>query len=409
MSGKSALFIMPRSSRAWRGSEALWITAAGWASAAERIFGHAQVLTTDRISSPEEVWNFPLGEAGTQGGTGLSNYLPGTVVTLLKDLRLYQQHLQFMKQSIPAMDDQIQFVWEQHDLFTGYGRKVADAFHVPLITYVHAPTVWEAAKWGVTRPITGHYLEKSETRNLQKSDLVACVSQQVRDKLVSMGVQEDRVIISPMSVAAERFQNMDEERERIRRSLGLKDKFVFGWTGSFRGFHGLNNLLKVFASVSKKQNQIALLLVGDGKERQEIEHLAKTLGIEEQVILPGRKDFDEIPAYVSAFDAAIVSASKQADFHYSPLKLREYMAAGKATLAPDAGEIPVRFANKEHLHIYSLDSDDSLFDGMMKLINDTEYRERLGTQGKQFILENGTWENEVRKIMNILNIPDVQP
>ena len=57
---KNSLFIMPRSSEARRGAEALWITVAGWAAAAERKFGKAYVLTTDRIATPTEVLKYPL-------------------------------------------------------------------------------------------------------------------------------------------------------------------------------------------------------------------------------------------------------------------------------------------------------------------------------------------------------------
>ncbi len=52
---------MPRSSRDWVGAEALWITAAGWSAAAQRRFGKAWVMTTDRIAAPEEVIHYPLG------------------------------------------------------------------------------------------------------------------------------------------------------------------------------------------------------------------------------------------------------------------------------------------------------------------------------------------------------------
>jgi hypothetical protein len=43
--------VMPRASTEWAGAAALWITAAGWAGAAERRFGSACVVTPDAIAS----------------------------------------------------------------------------------------------------------------------------------------------------------------------------------------------------------------------------------------------------------------------------------------------------------------------------------------------------------------------
>ncbi|MCA6073423.1 glycosyltransferase [Fulvivirga sedimenti] len=403
---KGGIFIMPRSSTAWRGSEALWITAAGWASAAEQILGNARVLTTDGIWMPAEVWDFPRGKTDSTGsGTrGISRYFPESMVTTMKDIRLYRTSRSFQKQAIPDVNFDVEFVWEQHDLFTGFGRKLADHHRVPLITYVHAPTVWEARKWGVRRTLTGNFLEKKEAENLRKSDLIACVSEEVKRKLIGMGLDEAKVMVSPMSVAPERFEISEEEKSSLRSTLGMGDSFVFGWTGSFRGFHGLPDLIHAFSAVASVYRDTMLLLVGDGKERAHIEELVRQLGIESKVKFAGRQSFADIPRFVSVFDAAIVSADKNTNFHYSPLKLREYLAAGVATLAPSVGEIPVYFQDRKSVHLFDLSNDQSLIGGMLELIEDKKYKQELGAYGREYIQENGTWKNELSRSMSFLGL-----
>lgn len=57
---------------------------------------------------------------------------------------------------------------------------------------------------------------------------------------------------------------------------------------------------------------------------------------------------------------AFVSARTLKGFHYSPLKLREYLAAGKQAFAPNAGEIPSLFKDELHLKLFE-PGDEKVF------------------------------------------------
>jgi glycosyltransferase involved in cell wall biosynthesis len=183
----------------------------------------------------------------------------------------------------------------------------------------------------------------------------------------------------------------------------LNDKFILGWTGSFRSFHGLDILINVFHKVYLQKNDVVLLLVGDGQEREPMENMVRELGLEKAVIFLGKKPFAEIPKFVSLFDIAIVSARSADDFHYSPLKLREYLAAGKPTLAPEAGEIPVMFSDNNHLLLYKVGNIQDSASKILRLIEDQNLRDRLSKNGANYILSNGTWDYEMDKALKKLN------
>lgn len=404
---KVALFIMPRSSSAWKGSEALWITVAGWASAAEHTFGEAWVLTTDRCATPAEAMNFPLGnnDGEVSNKSRLIKFIPTIAVTLMKDVRLWfnsKKHSAFRNKN-RWEGKSIVFVWEHHDIFPGPGRRLAKELNVPFIKYVHAPQVWELAKWGVKRPLWGQLLEKfSEVQSLNQATLVACVSKEVCDQLKIMGVKEDKILVSPMAVDPQPFISASRSSELIKKH-NLTEKFVIGWTGSFRNFHGLDLLILAYKKVAFKFPDCVLLLVGDGLERKKLEELVLQNDLNGLVIFAGRKSFTEIPSYVALFDVAVVSARSAEGFHYSPLKLREYLAAGKPTLAPRAGEIPVAFQDGKHLLLYEAGNIESLFSAIVKLRSDASFGEVLGRQGKAHVLATGTWAVELEKVVGLFN------
>lgn len=403
---ETALFVMPRSSRDWKGAEGLWITTAGWAAAGQRMFGNSYVLTTDRVAEPEEVVKYPLTGSGPTTNSLLkriSKFFPKVAVSLVNDILLWKtsQKKDRYNYEIPGTENGVRLVWEQHDFFPGNGYELSKKYNAPFVIYVHAPQVWEAKKWGVNRPGWGRILEKMETKSLKRADYVACVSSQVADKLQEMGIPRDKILVSPMAVDAHLYSNLDSED--IKLEYDLKGKLVIGWTGSFRSFHGVDILVKIFKKVHQEIPNSHLLLVGDGEEMEEIKALVHELNLENAVSFPGRMSFLRMTKFVNTFDIAILSARKASEFHYSPMKLREYLKAGKATLAPNAGEIPQMFKDDVHLKLYEVGDIDGTAKKLINLYNDREKREYLGQQGREFILKNGTWDVELKKLMERLD------
>lgn len=405
---KTAIFIMPRNSDAWVGAEAVWITVAGWAAAAKNLLGEAQVVTMDRLASPSEVLDYPISGQCKNQNNGLREkfvgLIPGMVKTVFKDVLQWKNSKNWdIINRLGYHKGEVAFVWEQHDLFAGPGRELADKFGVPLIVYVHAPVVWEASKWGVNRGFWGYYLENFvEKSALAKADLVAVVSENVKTKVVKMGIPAEKVLVSPMAVDPQLFQEGNLSADLLRKELELEGKTVIGWTGSFRSFHGINFLIEAFGKISDAYPDCRLLLVGDGLERRDAELLVDRLGIRDKVIFTGRKPFREIPQYVSVFDMAVVSAKNVSEFHYSPLKLREYLAAGKPVLAPNAGEVPDIFGNEEHLKLFEAGDVDSIVSGMEFYLENESKRKEIGASGQAFALSTSTWQRELKKSLDRL-------
>lgn len=402
---KTAIFIMPRSSRAWFGAEAMWISVAGIAEAAKRKIGDAVVMTTDRIAHPKEVMDYPRIKEGEEPSMRYQySFLPMFLRVLLNDILIWKNNREWsLLNDLDLRHTEVVFIWEKHDLFRGPAFRLAKKLNVPFISYVHAPVVWEASKWGVRRYLWGRFLEKREARNLKRADHIGVVSGEVKEKLLQMGVPEQKIFVSPMAVDPEMFKIKESKTRDLRKKLKLEGKFVIGWTGSFRSFHGLDSLIEAFSKVSEKFPDAVLMLVGDGNERRHTEKLVGDLKLSEKVIITGRKKFKEIPEYISLFDMAVVSARSSEDFHYSPLKLREYMAAEKPVLAPNAGEIPKLFEDEVHLKLFETGKKESLVNGMEYFILNSEAREKIGKTGKSYIIKTNTWDVELEKILDRIN------
>ena len=402
---RMAIFIVPRSSTAWKGAEAVWITIHGWATAAEQVLGQALVFTTDRVAKPSEILDYPLWEDESSEKSTTKerfSFIPGFLKVLVTDLLLFfKKRNSSISGKTSLRKEEIAFVWEQHDLFSGSGRRIANLFGVPLILYVHAPVIWEAEKWGTKRYAWGKLLSFMESRTLRRADCVAVVSEEVKQQVIRMGVNRQKILVSPMAVDKQLYSESITCRDIYRRKWQLDKKFVIGWTGSFRKFHGLDIVIKSFANFSVKNSEAILLLIGEGAIQDEMKVLASTLGIDEKVIFAGKYKYSEIPELISVFDIGVVGAPPGDHFHYSPLKLREYMAAGKAVLAPNVGEIPQEFESNQ-LRLYKAGDILSLSGGMDYLFRNKREREKIACEGRKAVLKNKTWEKELQKALRFL-------
>jgi glycosyltransferase involved in cell wall biosynthesis len=397
---RGAVFVMPRKSTEWADAAAMWITVAGWASAAADRLGHAWIVTPDAVADAETV----LGYATDQHKRPIRDrrHMPVFLrtgakdVLRMRDMRRYQD----VGDRAEWGSVDLAFVWQHHDLFHSAGRPLALRRRCPLVAYVHAPQVWEAARWGVRRPGWGGLLERfGERAQLLHSDVIAVVSREVADEVVRFGVDEKRVLVSPMAVDADRF-SPDVSGDSIRRRFDLERHFVVGWTGSFRSFHGLELAIEAFADLHREVRDTRLLLVGDGAERESLETLARALGVADAVVFAGAAAHTELPSYVAAMDTAVVTARADQNFHYSPLKMREYLAAGVPVIAPRIGEIARTLTDGVDALLYEPGDRSAFAACMRRVADDRDLGGSLGKAGRQLMLRTGTWAVQLDRLLN---------
>jgi glycosyltransferase involved in cell wall biosynthesis len=388
----SAVFVMPRRTTEWGDAAALWVTVAGWSAAARERYGAAWVVTPDVVGTPEVALGATDRAAAPVATRRTRDLVPPVVRTALKDVHRRRVARRFAVPAAgPWWGGRVEFVWQHHDLFHRAGEALADAAGCPLVSYVHAPQVWEAAKWGTRRPGWARWLERhGERPQLQRSDVVLCVSEEVAAATVLLGVDEARVLVSPMAVDPARFAATVSGAE-VRARYGLDGCTVVGWTGSFRRFHGLEVLVEAFRIAHEARPRLRLMLVGEGPRRGETEALATRLGLGGAVVFTGAVPHRRVPEHVRAMDVAVVVARAGEDFHYSPLKMREYMAAGVPVVAPRLGEVDRSLDDGVDGALYDAGDVAALARHLVHLHDDPALRATIGTNGRSAVHRTGTW------------------
>jgi glycosyltransferase involved in cell wall biosynthesis len=404
--GNGVLLIMPTDQTKHAGPVSVWITAAGWAAAARKRYGAAWLLTPSGVLTPEEARALASDPTRhrTREKPAWRRHVPLIASTLVKDVRSLVNARRFHGSALrgPWEHQSPAFVWQHHELFQRGGMTAARRLGCPLVVFVDAPVVWEGKQWGVQRPGWSRLLEAvGERPQLREADVVACVTEEVAEETLRLGADAERVLVTPCSVDTDSFHPGVSGRD-VRRRLGLDGNFVVGWIGTFHRFHGLDLLVEAAARAQRNVTDLCLLLVGDGLDRPRIQALCQQLGIR-KVVLTGTVPHDEVPEHIAAMDVAVIVDPGRETFHYSPLKLREYLACGRPVVAPRSGELLRNLRDGVEAVLIPPGHSGALSNALEGLSRNPELRSLIAAFGHQRVLSEWTWETQLEAVEQLVD------
>jgi glycosyltransferase involved in cell wall biosynthesis len=171
---------------------------------------------------------------------------------------------------------------------------------------------------------------------------------------------------------------------------------VLGFVGFVRDWHGLDHVVRAMAAY-RGQHPLALKVVGDGPARAGLEALAAELGIADRVRFTGLAAREAVPGMIGGFDIALQPASVA---YASPLKVFEYMAAGRAIVAPDQPNLREVLRHGETALLFDPGNPEAMWQAVLRLAEDPALRQRLGDAARAEITHRDlTWAGNARKVL----------
>ncbi|WZL88729.1 glycosyltransferase family 4 protein [Salinimicrobium sp. 3283s] len=388
-------------------ADAVWVTIANWAEGLEDRYGKAEVIAGETGYSAAEIRArcFPRSsetEKKRNPSKFRQSYIAKLFEMFVKDLRwFYEEQKSFSIDSERFKN--APFVWQHHDLFQTRGLKLAKKLGIPSVLFVDAPYVWESKKWGVHRfGWEGFAKRWGDSHPCRKADLILVVSDEVKRAVLDLGVDENRVLITPCTVSHKIFDRA--KGNEVRKSLGLTSNFVIGWVGSFRKFHSLDLLVEAFRDISTSIPQAKLLLVGDGPERTRLQEKISDLELSERVIFSGNVPHNEVPDYISSFDVAVLPSQSNEGFHYSPLKLREFFAAGVPVIASAVGDVKLVIEESKGGWLVPPGSKNSIAEMIERIAMDRAAIDSAGSKARNYALTAMGISTQIRMIEDYFEI-----
>jgi glycosyltransferase involved in cell wall biosynthesis len=315
---------------------------------------------------------------------------------------LFEKTKQLLKNKKPA------FIYQRYSIESYSGVLLSNFFKIPFVLEYNGSEIWLSNEYG-TPTINAGLWESIEYVNLLKADLIVVVSTPLKDQLIKRGMKEEKILVNPNGVDTEIYSPA-VDGSQIRSEFELNNKLVFGFIGTFGGWHGAEILAEAFARLITENPQfkdtVRLMMVGDGLKWKNVKEIIANNNIEDQSILTGLVPQEQGPNYLAACDFLVSPHVPNPDgtpFFGSPTKLFEYMAMGKGIIASDLDQIgEILNHNKTAIMVKPGDPDD-LKVAIKFLINDPTFGEKLGLAAREEAIDKHTWKEHTAKIIQKLD------
>lgn len=291
------------------------------------------------------------------------------------------------------------FLYERYSLFNLAGLAAARRTRIPFVLEVNSPLAYERAQY--EHLALRRVAQRCERFVCSRADLILAVSTPLKEYLVEQGVPAKHITVLPNGANPATFHPDVQAHHDIRARYRIPaEAVVVGFVGVLRPWHGVELLLKAIAKMNTRQEQVHVLIVGDGPSRATLEEQTHSLGLRDIVTFTGRVPHEDIPRYLAAVD---IGVSPRATFYASPMKVSEYMATGVAVVAPRMANLQDLIRDGVNGVLFQPEDINDLAAVVSSLICDSERRHQLGQCARDTVLTCRTWQHNAAQIFKLMS------
>lgn len=224
--------------------------------------------------------------------------------------------------------------------------------------------------------------EKIVKKNLKYASLIASTSRCMAEQTKKIGGKRE-VIVTPFGVDIEQFK---------RLYIKSKDTFIVGTVKTLSYKYGIDTLIRAFHLFLEQlddTSHIHMVIYGEGKQKDELTELCKTLGISNKVHFKGYISNTKVPEAFNEMDIACFGSRWESEsFGVAAV---EAMACGLPVVATKVAGFREVMENGETGYLVEIDDTETMAVYMLKLYRDKELRDRLGQNGRKRVERLYDW------------------
>jgi len=314
------------------------------------------------------------------------------------------------KQTVASMTSMISFVpmciWkvkelmksDTYDLINTHfaipsgpaGQYVSRRYNIPNVLSILGGDIIDPSKF--LSPHNTFPLKQTVRKMLYGADRVVAESTDIKRNAQKYYGFDRQIDIVPLGI----YPNVHPVK--TREALGLPpDKFIFVTIGRLVKRKNLEDLLHIFRDAQEIFPSI-LLVIGDGPEKENIENLAKQLGISGEIRLLGRVSDEEKFQYLAVSDVYLSTAIHEG----FGIVFLEAMECGLPVLSYDRGGQTDFLREGKTGYLIELGNKGNFVSKLKELLNSDSLRAEVRAHNKNYVKEFYI-EHVAEKYISIFN------
>ncbi|MBC8415564.1 MAG: glycosyltransferase family 4 protein [Candidatus Cloacimonetes bacterium] len=226
---------------------------------------------------------------------------------------------------------------------------------------------------------------KYEKVSIQKADRVIVVVQEAKERLVKLGVQEEKITI---------VSNTIEIADFIIPEIPINNRFTLIYAGGLNEHRGLHIALDAVKKVVTNIPCLNFLIIGEGRYRKTLEQKVQDLKLNNNVNFTGWLCFDDMLKLLSSSHVGLIPHLRNEHTDTTiPHKLFQYFAAGKPIISSDCFPMKRILLETETGLVYKNDNPNELANAIITLFEDHDLYKRI-QQNQQQALKKYNWSQD---------------
>jgi len=219
-----------------------------------------------------------------------------------------------------------------------------------------------------------------------RADRIVVVTPALKDHLIRYwNVPAAKISVVENGVETDLFR-LDPAAMEVRKQLKVEDRFLICYIGTMGNAHGLEIVIAAAEELQTALPRALFLLIGEGAEKERIVELAAGRRLTNIEFLD-QQPRERIPAYISAADLCLVMLKKTELFKtVIPTKLLEYMACERPVIVAVDGQARQIVEEAGAGVFVEPENSKELVRAILNLAKDPEHRRKMGTNGRQYIV-----------------------
>lgn len=249
-------------------------------------------------------------------------------------------------------------------------------------------------------PIIKMVQKKKLTKILSNAKYIIANSSATAKIALEKGAKQDSIKILNPSVDEPVIPDSSHINE-VRAKYNLENKKVLLTVGRLVSRKGQDFIIKSLPILAKEFPDLVYVIVGEGRYRNQLETLARSLNIQDKIIFTGKTSNEDKNALLAISDIfAMISRDEKGDIEGFGMVYLEAGWLEKPVIAGNSGGVPDAIKDGYNGYLINPDNSDEFIEKVRLLLKNPEVAKTIGKNGREWA-KRFTCQVHARKFQEI--------